>query len=135
MKIVVLDGYTVNPGDLSWDGLRGLGSCTVYERTAPQDVVARAGEAPIVLTNKVVFSRQVISQLPELRYVGVLATGFDVVDLEAAKDNGVLVTNVPAYSTDSVVQIVFAHLLNLTHRLAQHSETARGGRWTPRRVG
>ena len=129
MKIVVLDGYTVNPGDLSWGELEGLGECEVHERTQPDEVIGRAADAEIILVNKVVMSRQVIAQLPKLAYIGVLATGYDVVDLEAARERGIPVTNVPAYSTESVVQTVFAHLLNLALRVGQHSETVRQGRW------
>ncbi|TET53635.1 MAG: D-2-hydroxyacid dehydrogenase [Anaerolineales bacterium] len=129
MKIVVLDGYAGNPGDLSWDGLKALGPCEIHDRTPPADVVARAADAEIVLTNKVVMSREVVSQLPKLAYIGVLATGYNVVDLVAARERGIAVTNVPAYSTESVVQMVFAHLLNLAQHVAEHSQTARKGRW------
>ena len=111
MKIVVLDGYTLNPGDLSWDELEGLGECTVYDRTAPDKLLERAKGARVLLTNKVILDREAMEQLPDLSYVGVLATGYNVVDAEAAVDRGVVVTNVPAYSTDSVAQLVFALLL------------------------
>ena len=129
MNIVVLDGYTLNPGDLTWKDLEALGRCTVYDRTEPKEVVPRAKEAEIVLTNKTVLSSDVIKQLPKLKYIGVLATGVNVVDVEAARDAGIPVTNVPAYSTSSVAQLVFAHLLNLAHHVGHHSETVRSGRW------
>ncbi len=129
MNIVVLDGYTLNPGDLTWKDLEALGRCTVYDRTEPKEVVPRAKEAEIALTNKTVLSSDVIKQLPKLKYIGVLATGYNVVDVEAARDAGIPVTNVPAYSTPSVAQLVFAHLLNLAHHVGAHSETVRSGRW------
>ena len=129
MKIVVLDGYTLNPGDLSWGRLETLGECTVYDRTAPEDVVERAGEAEIVLTNKTILSADVIRRLTRLRYIGVLATGYNVVDVEAAGERGIPVTNVPSYGTRSVAQMVFAHLLNLTQHVAHHAGTVREGRW------
>jgi glycerate dehydrogenase len=129
MKIVVLDGYTLNPGDLSWSALGSLGELGVYDRTAPGETVARAAGAEAVLTNKTVLGRRELEALPELRYVGVLATGYNVVDTAAAKGRGVTVTNVPAYSTASVVQLTFALLLELTHRVGHHSEAVRAGRW------
>lgn len=129
MKIVVLDGYSANPGDLSWDELERLGSLTVYDRTEPNETVARASDAEIVLTNKVIISREVILQLPKLRYVGVLATGYNVVDIAAAREHGIIVTNVPAYSTDSVAQMVFAHLLTVTNRTEHYAVQNRKGRW------
>lgn len=130
MKIVVLDGYGMNPGDLSWDALKELGDLTVYDRTAPADVVERAKQAEIVLTNKVVLSAETISELPNLKYIGVLATGFNVVDTEAARSKGVTVTNIPAYSTDSVVQMTFAHILNITNRIAHYARENREGKWS-----
>ena len=129
-KIIVLDGYTLNPGDLTWKDLKALGQCTVYDRTPPQEVVPRAEDAEIVLTNKTVLSSDVIEQLPTLKYIGVLATGYNVVDVEAARDRGILVTNVPTYSTQSVAQMVFAHLLNLAQRVGHHAQTVKSGRWT-----
>jgi len=129
-QIVVLDGYTLNPGDLSWDGLETLGPCTVYDRTPRTDIVARTGHAEIVLTNKTELSADVIEALTDLRYIGVLATGYNVVDIEAARRRGVLVTNVPAYSTRSVAQMVFAHLLNLALHVGHHAETVRSGKWS-----
>ncbi|HDP89644.1 MAG TPA: D-2-hydroxyacid dehydrogenase, partial [Thioalkalivibrio sp.] len=114
MRIVVLDGFTLNPGDLSWDGLRALGEVRLFDRSAPDQVVARAEGAEIVLTNKTALDGDTIAQLPDLRYIGVLATGYDQVDLDAARERGIVVTNVPTYGTRSVAQMVFAHLLNLT---------------------
>jgi len=129
MKIVVLDGYGVNPGDLSWGKLEELGELTVYERTAPEDVLTRTEDAEIVLTNKVVLSADVLCKLPKLKYIGVLATGYNVVDTEAARAQGVAVTNIPAYSTDSVVQMTFAHILNITNRVAHYARENREGKW------
>ena len=129
-SIVVLDGYTLNPGDLSWEPLTSLGRCAIYERTAPEDILQRAAEAEILLTNKTPIQRQTISQLPRLRYVGVLATGYNIVDVRAAREHGIPVANVPAYSTESVAQLVFAHLLNLTHHVDHHARTVREGRWS-----
>ena len=128
-KIVVLDGYAANPGDISWEPWKELGELTVYERTAPDETVARCKDAEIVLTNKVILDAKVIEQLPALRYIGVLATGYNVVDLEAASKHGIIVTNIPAYSTLSVAQMVFAHLLNITHHVAQHAERVTNGAW------
>ena len=129
-KIVVLDGFTANPGDLSWKGLEALGELTVFDRTKPEETVVRAADAEIVLTNKVIISREVMAQLPRLRYVGVLATGYNVVDVECAKERGITVTNVPAYSTESVAQMVFAHLLTVTNRTEHYARQNREGRWT-----
>ena len=130
MKIVILDGFTANPGDLSWERLAALGELTVYERTTAQQTVERAAEAEIVLTNKVLLRRQEIEQLPKLRYIGVLATGYNVVDIDAACERGIVVTNVPAYSTESVAQMVFAHLLTVTNRTEHYARQNREGRWT-----
>ena len=109
MKIVILDGYTANPGDLSWDGLREMGDLTVYERTRPEETIARCEGADIVLTNKVVMSREVIEALPTLRYIGVLATGYNVVDTEVAKGRGIVVTNVPEATFGEVVSFVLLY--------------------------
>jgi glycerate dehydrogenase len=128
-KIVVLDGYTLNPGDLNWEDLEAMGKCTVYDRTGPDEVLKRAEDAEIVLTNKTVLSSDLIAKLPALKYIGVLATGYNVVDVEAAGERGIVVTNVPAYSTQSVAQLVFAHLLNLAHHVGHHARTVRNGRW------
>lgn len=130
MKIVVLDGWTGNPGDLSWEPLERLGDCTIYDRTSPDEVIERAREAEVVLTNKVAFTRETIAQLPRLRYIGVIATGYNIIDVEAARERGVIVTNVPAYSTNSVAQIVFAHLLNITTHADHYSRSVRSGRWS-----
>lgn len=130
MKIVILDGYTANPGDLSWQELEEMGSVTVYDRTKPEDTVARAQDAEIVLTNKVVIGRQEMGQLPCLRYVGLLSTGCNAVDTVAARERGITVTNVPAYSTEGVAQMVFAHLLTVTNRVEHYAEENRRGRWS-----
>ena len=130
MKIVILDGYTANPGDLSWDELKTMGELTVYDRTSKSETVERAAEADIVLTNKVIIGRQEMEQLPRLKYIGVLATGYNVVDIEAAHQRGITVTNVPAYSTESVAQMVFAHLLTVTNRTEHYAQENRQGRWT-----
>lgn len=130
MRIVVLDGYGMNPGDLSWKPLEELGDVTVYPRTMPAEVVGRSKDADVLLTNKVVLSRDVISALPALRYIGVLATGYNVVDTEAARERNVVVTNIPAYSTDSVAQMTFAHLLNITNRVGHYADLNREARWS-----
>jgi glycerate dehydrogenase len=130
MKIVILDGFTANPGDLSWKGLEELGTLTVYDRTRPEETVARAADVDIVLTNKVIINREVMAQLPQLKYIGVLATGYNVVDIEAAHEHDIIVTNVPAYSTESVAQMVFAHLLTVTNRTEHYAIQNRKGRWT-----
>jgi glycerate dehydrogenase len=130
MKIVVLDGYALNPGDLSWAPLEALGELTVYDRTPPELVAERAGEAEAVLVNKVGLDAGLIDRLPCLRYIGVLATGFDVVDLKVARRRGIPVTNVPGYSTRSVAQMVFALLLELTQHVGHHSHLVREGRWS-----
>lgn len=130
MKIVILDGYAANPGDLSWDEVKALGECTIYDRTLPCDVVPRAEGAEIVLTNKTRIEAHHIAALPQLKYIGVLATGYNIVDTEAARQHGVLVTNIPAYSTNSVAQLVFAHLLNIAQQVQHHSEAVHSGRWS-----
>ena len=129
MKIIVLDGFAANPGDISWNELAGLGELTVYDRTAPEQVLQRAQGATALLTNKVIINEETMAALPALRYIGVLATGYNVVDVEAAHKLGIVVTNIPAYSTMSVAQMVFAHVLNITHGVAQHAEAVRGGKW------
>ena len=129
MNIVVLDGHAANPGDLSWDGLRKFGNVKVYERTAQSEVVARLAHADIALTNKVYLGEKEMRQLPELKYIGVNATGYNVVDIVAARRHGIVVTNVPAYSTMSVAQCVFAHLLNIVHQVEQHSQLVMLGEW------
>lgn len=130
MKIVVLDGYTLNPGDLSWDALRQLGEVTVCDRTSPQQVWERSADAEILFTNKVVLDAATVGNLPKLRYIGVLATGYNVVDLEAARKAGVVVTNIPAYSTDSVAQMAFSHILNIVQRVDVYAHEIRDGKWS-----
>jgi glycerate dehydrogenase len=130
MNIVVLDGFTLNPGDLTWDGLKALGSCTVHDRTAPDLVVERAKDAEIVLTNKTVLNRETILKLPKLKYIGVLATGYNVVDIAAARERNVPVANIPAYGTKSVAQMTFALLLEMTQHVGHHAQTVAEGRWT-----
>ena len=130
MKIVVLDGYAANPGDVSWEAMQSLGELTVYDRTAPDEVLERVAEADALLTNKVVITAAMMAQLPALKYIGVLATGYNVVDVKAAREQGIIVTNIPAYSTDSVAQLTFAHILNITHRVGHYASQNRQGRWS-----
>lgn len=129
MKITVLDGYGLNPGDLSWDGFRELGDLEVYDRTAPSELYERAKDSEILITNKTVIDREAMEKLPGLKYIGVLATGYNVVDTEVAKERGITVTNIPAYSTMSVVQMVFALLLAVTNRVEHYSESNHKGAW------
>lgn len=129
MKIVILDGYTLNPGDLSWTGLEAQGTLTVYDRTAPDQVVERAKEATIVLTNKTALTADQLAQLPKLKFISVLATGYNIIDIEATKQLGITVSNVPGYSSYSVVQLCFALLFELTHRVQQHSDAVHQGQW------
>lgn len=131
MSLVVLDGYTLNPGDLSWEELKKTaGGAVVYDRTPKELIVERAKDAELVLTNKTPLTAETIKQLPKLRYIGVLATGYDVVDVAAAAERGIVVTNIPAYSTDSVAQLVFALLLELCHHAGLHNEAVRGMEWS-----
>ncbi|MDD6862605.1 MAG: D-2-hydroxyacid dehydrogenase [Prevotella sp.] len=130
MKIVVLDSYGMNPGDLSWDALKELGEVTIYDRTSEEEVYQRCSDADIVLTNKVVFDADTIWKLPNLKYIGVLATGYNIVDTVAACDNDIVVTNVPAYSTDSVAQLTFAHILSIANRVEHYALENRNGRWS-----
>ena len=130
MRIVVLDGHTANPGDLSWAELEAMGELTVYDRTTADATIEKAKEADIVLTNKVVIGLKEMKHLPQLRYIGVLATGYNVVDVTAAHERGIVVTNVPAYSTESVAQMVFAHLLTVTNRPEHYALANRNGRWS-----
>ena len=130
MKIVVLDGYGLNPGDLSWDAVSQLGELTVYDRTSSEEVIARSAGAEAILTNKTVISAEIMEALPDLKYIGVLATGYNVVNVGAAREKGIVVTNIPAYSTPSVAQMVFAHILNIAQQVQHHSEEVRKGRWT-----
>ncbi|MCL2105509.1 MAG: D-2-hydroxyacid dehydrogenase [Oscillospiraceae bacterium] len=129
MKIVILDGHTTNPGDLSWEGLAALGQLTVYEHTLAEQTVERAREAEIVLSNKTLLGAQLLARLPRLKYIGLLSTGVNVVDLEAARARNIPVTNIPAYSTSSVAQLVFALLLELCLHVTDHSRAVRGGDW------
>jgi len=129
MKIVVLDGYTLNPGDLSWEDLKKLGDLTVYDRTPNDKIIERIGNAEIVFTNKVPITREVLEKT-NIKYIGVLATGYDVVDINAAKEKGIPVTNIPTYGTASVAQMVFAHILEICHHVAAHSEAVKAGEWT-----
>lgn len=130
MKIVVLDGQGVNPGDISWNRIEELGELTVYPRTAPEEVLQHVGDAEIALTNKTVFDANIIAQLKNTKYIGVLATGYNVVDTKAAREHGIVVTNIPAYSTDSVAQMVFAHLLNVSNHVEHYAEETRNGVWS-----
>lgn len=129
MKITVLDGFALNPGDLSWKEFQALGETTIYDRTAESEVLERSQGAQVLLTNKTPLRREVLERLPELRYIGVLATGYNVVDVEQAKARGIVVTNVPSYSTESVAQMVFALLLELARRAGHHSDEVHRGRW------
>jgi len=130
MKIVILDGHAINPGDLSWDALRSLGSLEVFDRTPENAILARAREAEVLLTTRTPLSAQTLTQLTQLRYVGVMFTGYDAIDLKAARERNVLVTNVPIYGTASVAQLVFALLLELCHHVAVHSAATHAGEWS-----
>ena len=130
MKIVVMDGHAANPGDMSWDAFRQFGDVVVYERTRSDEVIEHANGAEMVFTNKVVFDDSVMEQLPDLKYIGILATGTNVVDIPAAHRRGIIVTNIPAYSTDSVAQLVFAHILNVIQRTDVYANDIRNGRWS-----
>jgi glycerate dehydrogenase len=130
MKIVVLDGYTLNPGDNPWTEVEALGEVVIYDRTPPEQVIERSKDADILIINKVKLSRDVLEQLPNLKYITIVATGFDVVDIAAAKEHCISVSNVPVYGTDSVAQHVFAMLLHFCHRITLHDEAVRAGEWT-----
>lgn len=129
MRMVVLDGYTLNPGDNPWEAVAALGELTVHDRTAPGQVVPRAAGAGIILTNKTPISAETLSALPELKFISILATGYNIVDVAAAADRGVVVSNVPVYATDAVAQFTFALLLELCHRAGDHASAVAGGRW------
>lgn len=129
MKIVVLDGYTLNPGDLNWDGLKSMGDLTVYDRTEKKDIISRIKDAQIVFTNKTPLSDEVFTQCKEMKYVGVLATGYNVVDVASAKKHGITVTNIPTYGTQAVAQYVMALLLEICHHVWAHSESVKAGDW------
>ena len=129
MKIVILDGYTLNPGDLSWDQLYSLGDVVLYDRTSTDKIEERAGGAEVLITNKTPLTEAIMNRLPDLKYIGVLATGYNIVDTAAAKNRGIIVTNVPAYSTMSVAQLTFALLLELCHHVQRHSDSVAEGKW------
>lgn len=129
-KVIVLDGYTLNPGDLSWDGLKKLGDVTVYDRTAATDTVSRIGDAELIYTNKTLITKEVVAACPNLKFIGVLATGFNVVDVEAAAARGIVVCNIPTYGTTAVAQFVFALLLEICHHVGAHSDSVHNGDWT-----
>jgi glycerate dehydrogenase len=129
MKIVVLDGYTLNPGDLTWEGLQALGEVTVYDRTPYEQVAERLEGAHVALTNKTVIDAAILAQATDLRFITVLATGYNIVDIEEARRRGISVSNIPTYGTQSVSQMTFAHLLNLTQHVAQHAQGVAQGRW------
>lgn len=130
MKIVILDGYTENPGDLSWEGFAALGELTIYEHTPLEKVAERISDAPIVITNKTPISADILERCPQIRYVGVLATGYNVVDVQTARQHGIVVANVPAYGTMAVAQHTFALLLELCHHVGHHNQAVQEGRWT-----
>ena len=130
MKIVVLDGYTENPGDLSWEGLEKLGSLTVYDRTPVQEIIPRIGDAEIVITNKTPIGKDVLDACVSIRYIGVLATGYNVVDVDAAKEKGIPVCNIPTYGTTAVAQMTFALLLEICHHVGAHAQAVKNGDWT-----
>ena len=130
MKIVVMDGKGVNPGDMSWKQIQQFGELIVYERTASEEIIDHVGDAEIVLTNKTVFDEDTIAKLKNVKYIGVLATGYNVVDLKAASKRGIVVTNIPAYSTDSVAQMTFAHILNVTNHVDHYARASRDGKWS-----
>ena len=134
MKIVDLDGYAANPGDISWDGVKELGEFTFYDYSEDNQIIERAKDAEIVLVNKINMTRQIIEQLPRLKYIGELATGYNNIDLQAAKEHGVVVTNIPAYSTDSVTQFVFAHLLNVATHIDHYACQTRKGIWSSKKT-
>ena len=130
MKIVVLDGYCANPGDFSWNELASFGELTVYDRTSHEEVIARAHDADILLTNKVILKGDTLLQLPRLKYIGILATGYNIINPEETTRRGIIVSNVPAYSTDSVAQMAFAHILNITNRVEHYADKNRKGEWS-----
>lgn len=130
MKICILDGYSLNPGDLDWSPVERLGDVTLFDRTPADKIVERAADADIVLTNKVPFSADTLRQLPRLRFICVLATGYNIIDTEAAARQGVVVANIPAYSTMSVSQMAFAHILNITNHVASYAREVADGKWT-----
>lgn len=130
MKIVVLDGYTLNPGDISWEGLEALGDVTVYDRTKAEDIVARIGDAEAVYTNKTPITKETLDACPNIKFIGVLATGYNIVDVDAAKEKGIPVSNIPTYGTAAVSQFAIALLLELCHHIGEHSDAVKAGEWT-----
>lgn len=130
MKIVVLDGYTLNPGDISWEGMEALGDVTVYDRTKEDEIVARIGDAEVVYTNKTPITRETLDACPSVKFIGVLATGYNVVDIEAAKEKGIPVSNIPTYGTAAVSQFAIALLLELCHHVGEHSQAVKAGDWS-----
>lgn len=130
MKIVVLDGYTLNPGDISWEGLEALGEVTVYDRTKEEDVIARIGDADVVYTNKTPVTRETLEACDNVKFIGVLATGYNIVDIDAAKEKGIPVSNIPTYGTAAVSQFAIALLLELCHHIGAHSDAVKAGEWT-----
>ena len=128
-KIVILDGITLNSGDFPWEGLKQYANLAIYDRTNPQEIIARSRDAQALITNKVVLNKDILNQLPRLRYIGVSATGYNIVDVATAKAKGITVTNVPSYATMSVAQMAFAHILEFTHNIALHSASVRQGDW------
>jgi len=129
LKIVVLDGFALNPGDLSWENIKELGECVIFDRTKPEDVFDRAIGADALITNKVIINKALMEKLPSLKYIGVTATGYNVVDVQAASERNIVVTNIPAYSTNSVAQLVFSHILNVANRVELHANSVRNGEW------
>ncbi|MFV0362694.1 MAG: D-2-hydroxyacid dehydrogenase [Suipraeoptans sp.] len=130
MKIVILDGYTLNPGDISWEGLEALGEVVVYDRTKAEEIVSRIGDAQVVYTNKTPITKETLDKCSNIEFIGVLATGFNVVDIDAAKEKGVVVTNIPTYGTAAVSQFAIALLLELCHHIGSHSDAVKRGDWT-----
>lgn len=133
MKIVILDSYALNPGDLSWNKIKNLGECVIYDRTPAELTLERAQDAEVIFTNKVIVNKEILEQLPKLTFIGVLATGFNVVDTVAAKNAGITVCNIPAYSTQSVAQQVFSHLLHFAQNISVHAQSVSSGEWTQNR--
>ncbi len=129
MKIVNLDGYAANPGDLSWDGIRKYGDYTVYDRTKPEQVVERAADADILFINKVIITAEMLDKMPKLKYVGLQSTGYNVIDCKAAREKGIVVSNIPAYSTNAVAQLVFAFILQVTNKVTLHSDAVHNNEW------
>ena len=130
MNIVVLDGYTANPNDLSWEPLEAFGKLTIYDRTSADELIKRAQDADIILTNKCRLKEEELKQLPKLKYIGVLATGFNNIDNEYAHNHGIVVSNIPSYSTESVVQMTFAHIFNITNQISHYASEVKAGQWS-----